>query len=99
MNNYYKKTSTVLCSPAKLEGLLPAFPIMHLQWTFMKADGVQHLVELRPTGMVLGADHGLFTDPASPQRDVSLHLGRRPELLEADLSNVHEQASSVSDYT
>lgn len=76
MNNYYKKTSTVLCNPAKLEGLLPAFPITHLQWTFMKADGVQHLVELRPTGVVLGADHGLFTDPASPQRDVSLHLGR-----------------------
>ena len=65
---------------------------------FMKAGGIRHLLELSPTVKGLDVDHCLFTDPASPRRDMSLRLGRRPELLEADLRNMHEQASSVSVY-
>lgn len=65
---------------------------------FMKADGIRHLLELSPTLKGLDVDHRLLTDPASPRRDMSLRLGRRPELLEADLGNMHERASCVSVY-
>jgi len=65
---------------------------------FMKADGIQHLLELSPTVVGRDVEHCLFTNPASPHRDMCLHLGRPPELLEADLRNMHEQASSVLEY-
>lgn len=61
----------------------------------LKADGIQHLLELPSPVMGLGVDHGLFMDPARPQRDMSIHLERNPELLKADLRNTHEQAASV----
>lgn len=61
----------------------------------MKADGIHHRLELHSPVMALSVDHGLFIEPARSQRDKSIHLGRSPELLKADLRNMDEQAASV----
>lgn len=51
-----------------MQRLRPILHVMHLWLTLMKADGSQHLFELRPTEMGLGVDHYSATDPAGPQR-------------------------------
>lgn len=64
----------------------------------MEADGVQHPLGLRSPVVGLNVDHGVFMDPARPQRDMSTLLERSAELLKADLRNMHEQVSSVPVY-
>lgn len=50
-----------------MQSLRPMLYILHLQLTLMKAVGIQQLFKLRSTGMHLGVDHCLATDPGGPQ--------------------------------